>query len=202
MDAFFQSFGFDDPVTSLNYRRFPELISRLRQLSQSYQVIIFTHSIVLAAGLLMEFEEAGARDQISYYEVSATAGRKGLITPALQPRVDTPHKIGGEIDLVIKKASGLVGTEQAHEIERGYELIRSWVEAFVEKELFADVVQRYSPHIGIGKLANVKPDRLAAGELSTAATAKNVAIDPQTHAVWTTYTDGKSSFAKSWMPQK
>jgi YVTN family beta-propeller protein len=40
----------------------------------------------------------------------------------------------------------------------------------------------------------------AVGELATAATAKNVAIDPATRAVWTTYTDGKSSFAKSWMP--
>jgi DNA-binding beta-propeller fold protein YncE len=39
------------------------------------------------------------------------------------------------------------------------------------------------------------------GELNTAATAKNVAIDPQTHAVWTTYTDGKSSFARSWLPK-
>jgi YVTN family beta-propeller protein len=38
------------------------------------------------------------------------------------------------------------------------------------------------------------------GEQATAATAKNVAVDPQTHAVWTTYTDGKSSFARSWMP--
>jgi DNA-binding beta-propeller fold protein YncE len=41
-----------------------------------------------------------------------------------------------------------------------------------------------------------------AGEVSTAATAKNVAVDPQTGAVWTTYTDGKSSFAKSWMSTK
>jgi DNA-binding beta-propeller fold protein YncE len=42
----------------------------------------------------------------------------------------------------------------------------------------------------------------AAGDLQTAATAKNVAVDPQTGAVWTTYTDGKSSFAKSWAPAK
>jgi YVTN family beta-propeller protein len=40
----------------------------------------------------------------------------------------------------------------------------------------------------------------ALGDLVTAATAKNVAVDPATRAVWTTYTDGKSSFAKSWMP--
>ena len=43
---------------------------------------------------------------------------------------------------------------------------------------------------------------VALGELPTAATAKNVAVDPQTRAIWTTYTDGKSSFAKSWLPPR
>ena len=42
-----------------------------------------------------------------------------------------------------------------------------------------------------GKLARL-------GDLVTAATARNVAVDPATRAVWTTYTDGKSSFAKGW----
>jgi DNA-binding beta-propeller fold protein YncE len=32
----------------------------------------------------------------------------------------------------------------------------------------------------------------------SAATAKNVAVDATTHKVWTTYTDGHDSFAKSW----
>lgn len=32
----------------------------------------------------------------------------------------------------------------------------------------------------------------------SSATAKNVAVDPATHRVWTTYTDGKDSFARSW----
>jgi DNA-binding beta-propeller fold protein YncE len=41
----------------------------------------------------------------------------------------------------------------------------------------------------------------SAGDFATAATAKNVAVDPKTGAVWSTYTDGKSSFARSWMPQ-
>ena len=29
-------------------------------------------------------------------------------------------------------------------------------------------------------------------------TERNVAVDAKTHAVWTTFTDGKDSFAKSW----
>ena len=38
----------------------------------------------------------------------------------------------------------------------------------------------------------------ALGNIDTNATAKNVAVDPKTHAVWVTFTDGKDSFAKSW----
>ena len=40
------------------------------------------------------------------------------------------------------------------------------------------------------------------GELATAPTARNVAVDPATRAVWTTFTDGTSSFAKSWLPPR
>ena len=36
------------------------------------------------------------------------------------------------------------------------------------------------------------------GNVDSAATAKNVAVDPTTHQVWTTYTDGTDSYAKSW----
>lgn len=46
-----------------------------------------------------------------------------------------------------------------------------------------------------GKLA-------AAGSIATFPTARNVAVDPETQAVWTTYTDGKRSFATSWQPVK
>ncbi|MBV8144276.1 MAG: YncE family protein [Gammaproteobacteria bacterium] len=41
------------------------------------------------------------------------------------------------------------------------------------------------------------------GELPTAPGARNVAVDPASRAVWTTYSDGKSSFAKGWSaPQR
>ena len=36
------------------------------------------------------------------------------------------------------------------------------------------------------------------GELATAPSARNVAVDPATRTVWTTYSDGKNSFAKGW----
>jgi DNA-binding beta-propeller fold protein YncE len=58
---------------------------------------------------------------------------------------------------------------------------------------------------GAGKMSVVSTSggKLAVlGDIVTASTATNVAVDPETRAVWTTYTDGKSSFAKSWLPPK
>ncbi len=39
---------------------------------------------------------------------------------------------------------------------------------------------------------------VALEKIYTATNATNVAVDPKTHAVWTTFTDGEDSFAKSW----
>jgi YVTN family beta-propeller protein len=51
-------------------------------------------------------------------------------------------------------------------------------------------------------MVRVSADTVAeAGDFPTAATAKNVAVDAQTGAVWTTYTDGTNSYARSWLPQ-
>jgi DNA-binding beta-propeller fold protein YncE len=38
------------------------------------------------------------------------------------------------------------------------------------------------------------------GNVASAKTAKNVAVDPTTHWVWTTFTDGANSYVKSWRP--
>jgi DNA-binding beta-propeller fold protein YncE len=50
--------------------------------------------------------------------------------------------------------------------------------------------------MSVVRVSDGKLNRL--GELATAPTARNVAVDPATRAVWTTYSDGKSSFATGW----
>jgi DNA-binding beta-propeller fold protein YncE len=37
------------------------------------------------------------------------------------------------------------------------------------------------------------------GSVKTAASARNVAVDTKTHAVWTTYSDGVNAYAQSWV---
>jgi len=55
---------------------------------------------------------------------------------------------------------------------------------------------------GPGSLSVVRATSTGAelvGNVKTADTAKNVAVDPKTHAVWTTFTDGKNSYAQSFV---
>ncbi len=55
---------------------------------------------------------------------------------------------------------------------------------------------------GAGWLSVVRATAAGAeliGNVPTAETAKNVAVDPQTHVVWTTFTDGKKSYAQSFV---
>jgi DNA-binding beta-propeller fold protein YncE len=67
----------------------------------------------------------------------------------------------------------------------------------------ADGARLYCAGAGVMSVIATTGGKLQAlGDVKTSATAKNVAVDPATHAVWTTYTDGKSSFAKSWTPTK
>ena len=39
----------------------------------------------------------------------------------------------------------------------------------------------------------------ALGDIKTGVTTKNVMVDPKTQTAWTTYTDRKKSYAKSWV---
>jgi DNA-binding beta-propeller fold protein YncE len=67
----------------------------------------------------------------------------------------------------------------------------------------ADGARLYCAGAGVMSVIGTTGGKLQAlGDVKTSATAKNVAVDPATHAVWMTYTDGKSSFAKSWIPSK
>ena len=44
---------FDDPITSMDYRRIPEVCERIVSLAEEHQIIVFTHDILSEAELLV-----------------------------------------------------------------------------------------------------------------------------------------------------
>lgn len=150
---------FDDPVSSLDYRRIGEVSKRIAELATERQVIVFTHNVWLAVELLSRFEDN--RDACTYYRVSDEGG-KGTIVEGVHPRWDTVKKTKGKINAAIQTAGSLEGEEREVFVERAYSLMRTWCEVVVEDELFAGVLGRFAPNVSMGRLANVRPDRLQA----------------------------------------
>lgn len=148
---------FDDPVTSLDYKRHLYVADRLVQISRERQVIVFTHNIWFTTELLSRFEKNA--DQCSYYSVGGSDGI-GVLSKGSHPRADTFKTMKGKLNALLQDAKKLQGETLEAVIERGYEILRGICEVVVEVDLFQGVVQRYQPNIGMTKLAHLKPQAL------------------------------------------
>jgi hypothetical protein len=151
---------FDDPVNSLDYKRLQYVVDRVVALSATRQTIVFTHNIWFAAELLARFEDK--KDGCTYYNVLAEDGRVGIVAPGTGPRWDTPKSIGARINELVQSARKETGETRAALVEKGYELLRSWCEAFVEQELLGSVTRRYQPNVMMTRLPEIKADRIPA----------------------------------------
>ena len=157
---------FDDPVNSLDYQRLRYVAARLADLSATRQVIVFTHNIWFAAELLARFEKQTAR--CSYFDISDAHPARGIVSRGTHPRWDTVSKTTGRINKLIQDAratSRTGGDSQAAVdalVESAYSYLRNLTEVIVEQELFCGVSQRYSPHVAMTRLSDIRCDRLAA----------------------------------------
>ena len=150
---------FDDPVSSLDYRRLGLVAARLAQLSTERQVIVLTHNIMFAAELLKHRQRNSER--VLFMQVRDSGTEKGLIAPDVEPRLDTPSKLAARVDDAICQASRSDPSSQDDLISRAYDLMRSWCEAFAEQELLGNVTQRYRANVMMTHLDKIKVDRLS-----------------------------------------
>lgn len=149
---------FDDPVSSLDHRRVSEVAERVVALSEKAQVIVFTHNIFFTTKLLQIIDDAGLT--CAYFQVSDENG-KGFIVRGSHPRWDSYSKISKRINSVVQEAKSSKDSNERDElVQRGYSLIRSWCEVFVETEVFAGVTLRYQPNVRLNCLSKVKANLL------------------------------------------
>ena len=147
---------FDDPVSSLDYRRIAEVAIRIADLANDHQVIVFTHDILFATHLLTLFEGS---QHLSYYRVSDEDG-KGYVVPATGLRTDTIRSVRGEINAMIQDARSAHGEARTKLVREGYSRIRSWCEIFIESELLAGVTERYQPNVRATALTKINTAKL------------------------------------------
>ena len=143
---------FDDPVSSLDHRRIREVARRIAELVVDRQVVVFSHDIFFVSSLLSLFEKS---DRCTYYRVTDDDG-KGTVTSGTGPRWDTVRRLTARVNESIQNAKNATGEEREGHVRRGYSLIRSWCEVFVEREVLAQVTERYQPNVRITALGNIK----------------------------------------------
>jgi recombinational DNA repair ATPase RecF len=151
---------FDDPVNSLDYRRSDHVADRIVDLAFEQQIIVFTHNIMLTVALLEVAKKRGV--SLTYYDVKADEGKIGLISEGTSPRIDSTSVFEKKIKTAIEGAAKETGEMREMWIERGYSLMRSWCEIFVEVDLFKGVARRFEPNIRLHSLPNIKTERLDA----------------------------------------
>ena len=151
---------FDDPITSLDYKRIREVAGRILDLSKERQVIVFTHNIWFATELLSRFEDSPG--DCSYYDIRSEGESFGLVSKGTHPRADTFKTDRAKINEAVQHAKKATGSVQDALIEKGYEYLRNVCEVIVETDLLRGVTQRYQPNVMMTKLPQIKTDRLQA----------------------------------------
>jgi len=149
---------FDDPVTSLDYRRLNKVAKRLCQLAEVHQVIVLTHNIWFASALLGCRRRKNQR--VNFFEVRENGAEKGVLAPDVEPNMDTPRDIEKRVNAAIAQAKLADPNSQDSQISHAYDLMRSWCEVFTEQELLASVTQRYRSNVMMTRLDKIKVDRL------------------------------------------
>lgn len=150
---------FDDPVTSLDYKRLGYVVGRIVDLSRKRQVIVFTHNIWFTMELLAHFEKD--KSGCFYYEVSEDGDFSGIVSQGNSPRLDSWKDKSKRINALLQRAK----QESAKEVrdaflEKAYEDLRGACEIVVEQDLLQRVVQSYSPNVMMGKLKDINVTEL------------------------------------------
>jgi len=150
---------FDDPITSMDYRRIHEVCDRVIALAADHQIIVFTHNILFAAELLSKADKKNWK----YYDIRFEGSDAGVVTAASHPRVDTIAQVSSRVNKMIEGAEKQQGEIRSALVEKGYEELRGLCEIVVEHEMFKGVVQRYAPNVMLTKLDKINISKLQEG---------------------------------------
>ena len=147
---------FDDPITSMDYRRIHEVCDRIVALANEHQIIVFTHNIWFAAELLAKAD----KKKWKYYDIRSEGADSGLLSSATHPRVDTIAQVSSRVRKMIDGAERTDGEIRAAIVEKGYEELRGLCEIIVEHEMLKGVVQRYAPNVMMTKVEKINVAKL------------------------------------------
>jgi len=156
---------FDDPVNSLDEERKSVIAERLVSISDTKQVIIFTHDLVFVSSLINY-----ATDNTLLHECHWIENRNGKPGQVWLRNSPTYEKFYRNAEPVKKFYSDANKNDCAPEqreflVKNGFTALRTCYEVLVINDLFKNVVQRYNERVSVDSLSSVYFDQTLINEL-------------------------------------
>ena len=149
---------FDDPVSSLDHWRRKHVAQRLAEEAKHRQVIIFTHDTSFLGQLRDEIDRHNLDHKIQFMEWEGQYS--GNIYDGLpwghasyRERIDALERMHKK--LVDMPWPAYPNDEEAGQMYKAYDRLRSAIERVIQDVVFCGVVQRYRDWISIRNLENV-----------------------------------------------
>ena len=154
----FNTILFDDPVTSLDYKRSEIIANLIYRLSLERQVIVFTHNIMFYYYLYNACAKDKNKENKFFKVDEFDKLNKGIVSETFSGRLETLKEVVGKLKNQAQfiNSKSCVGDALEEALKKVYSDIRTWCELIVEEGFFNSVIRRHEANIMFTKLKEVK----------------------------------------------
>ncbi|MEZ4725231.1 MAG: AAA family ATPase [Candidatus Kapaibacterium sp.] len=156
---------FDDPVNSLDEERKSLIANRLISISETKQVIIFTHDLVFVYSLLNYAQDKSLPHECHWIE--KRNGNPGQVWLRNSPSYEKLYRNAEPVKKLYSKSNKVECPPEQREflVKSGFTALRTCYEVLVINDLFKNVVQRFNERVSVDSLSSVYFDEELINEL-------------------------------------
>lgn len=156
----FNTILFDDPVTSLDYKRSEIIADLIYRLSLERQVIVFTHNIMFYYYLYNACSKDKNKENKFFKVDEIDKLNKGFVSESFSGRLENLKEIMKKLKVQEQtiNSKACFGDALEEALKKGYADIRTWCELMVEEGFFKSVIRRYEPNIMFTKVNSINGD--------------------------------------------
>ncbi|KMJ56931.1 hypothetical protein AB685_19645 [Bacillus sp. LL01] len=153
----FNTILFDDPVTSLDYKRSEIIANLIYKLSLDRQVIVFTHNIMFYYYLYNACARDKNKDNKFFKVDEFDKLNKGIVSESFSGRLETLKDVTGKLKNQAQfiNSKSCFGDVLEEALKKAYSDIRTWCELIVEEGFFNSVIRRHEANIMFTKLQEI-----------------------------------------------
>lgn len=155
----------DDPVNSLDEERKSLIASRLVSVSETKQVLVFTHDLVFVSCLLNYAQDKSLTHECHWIE--NRNGNPGQVWLRNSPTYEKIYRNAEPVKKLYSEANKAECPPSQREflVKSGFTALRTCYEVLVINDLFKNVVQRYNERVSVDSLSSVNFDEELINEL-------------------------------------